>query len=107
MAFREVDVPLRHARTPEAAVGSKPSFTFLPSGDLFKPLPARPYLVESFVPRGSIIVVGGYGSSSKSWLALSTSLSVAQGTPWLERFNVEQSLPSYLDFEAGEFETRR
>lgn len=77
----------------------------------FSDMPApkdRKYLVEGLVPEGYPMVVYGEGGSVKSTLALSLSISVAQGErEWMGRA-VRQTPVLYVDFELeGEEQTRR
>jgi hypothetical protein len=107
MMLREESVPLDPANDAETPDASRPAFNFVSSSELMKPLPPRVHLVESILPEGSIVVVGGYGSSAKTWFTTSLAISIARGIPWLERFQTTKARPAIFDYENGDYESRR
>jgi hypothetical protein len=82
-------------------------FTLTSADEIFAELPEPEYLVDGALRRGSLILLGGYGSSWKTWLALALVISVASGQPWLGRFDCKQGLATVLDWESGNYELRR
>jgi hypothetical protein len=82
-------------------------FELVSTASIFEELPEPKYLVAGVIRRGSVVLLGGYGASSKTWIALALSISVATGAPWLGRFPCEQGRSSVLDWESGSYELRR
>jgi hypothetical protein len=82
-------------------------FVLTTAEEIFGELAEPDYLVEGAFRRGSLTLLGGYGSSWKTWLALALVISVASGKPWLGRFDSKQGLASVLDWESGNYELRR
>jgi hypothetical protein len=60
------------------------------AADLEEPDDARRWLVDPIVPRTGVSICGGAPKSCKSWLGLDLALSVASGTPCLDRFAVAE-----------------
>ncbi len=106
MPLAEENVPLED----DGASGNeteKPTFSLLSGAAIFEPLPPRNYIVDSLLARGSITVLGGAGASAKTWITLSLTLAVSRGESWLNRFGTTSVVPLFIDYESGEFETRR
>jgi hypothetical protein len=61
-----------------------------------------PYLISAIIPEGGVLLIGGEPGVGKTWLALELALSVAQGRPFLERFQAKQGLVLIIDEESGE-----
>lgn len=59
------------------------------------------YLVHGMIPRGSVVMLAGYGSSLKSWIAFDLAYAAATGGKWLERAETKESLVAYFDFETN------
>ncbi len=57
--------------------------------DLEEERPQDRWLIESLWGRESVGVIGGSPKTMKSWLGLDLAVSVASGTPALDRFRVE------------------
>lgn len=74
---------------------------------IFAPLEAPDYLVADIVRRGSLTLLGGYGSSGKTWLAIDLMIAVAAGLPWLGRFPSKPGRALLLEWEQGKDECRR
>jgi len=74
---------------------------------IFAPLEAPDYLVADIIRRGSLTLLGGYGSSGKTWLAIDMMIAVAAGLPWLGRFPSKRGRALFLDWESGAYELRR
>lgn len=58
--------------------------------------PPEPWLVESLWTHQAVGFVAGHPKSNKSWLALDFAVSVASGTPVLDRFAVSEQGPVLL-----------
>lgn len=82
-------------------------FDLVPTTAIFATLPEPTYAVGGILRTGSLGLLGGYGGSSKTWLALQMAASVATGTPWLGRFDCDHGPVSILDWENGSYEDRR
>jgi hypothetical protein len=82
-------------------------FEFVSTAEIFAPLPEPTYAVGGILRTGSLGLLGGYGGSSKTWLALQIAACVATGTPFLGRFDCEAGAVTILDWESGSFELRR
>jgi hypothetical protein len=59
-------------------------------------LPTHRWLVEDLWGRGAVGIVGGAPKCCKSWLGLDIALSVASGTPCLDRFPVTRAGPTLV-----------
>jgi hypothetical protein len=72
------------------------------AADLDVSPPEAQWLVRPLWGRAAVGVIGGQPKLGKSWLGLSLALSVASGTPCLDRFPVENPGPAlvYLAEEA-------
>lgn len=81
-------------------------FRLLDAAAIFAPLPPPDYLANGLIRRGSVIVLGGYAGTGKTWLAVSLLVCVAAGTNWLGSFDCEAGPVAYLDWENGEYELR-
>ena len=82
-------------------------FELQDASTIFAPLEPPDYLVAGLLRRGSLCLIGGYGSSWKTWLALALLLAVASGRPWLGRFATKAGRATFLDWESGSYEMRR
>lgn len=61
------------------------------AADLDEPEPERRWLVERLWTRAGVGIIGGAPKSLKSWLGLDLAISVASGTPCLDRFDVAEA----------------
>ena len=62
-----------------------------------QPQPAEEaWLIRSFWARAGVGMIGGSPKSCKSWLGLDMALSVASGTPCLDRFTVDAPGPAVV-----------
>lgn len=83
------------------------SFDVMDPARIFAPLPAPVEVIVGCVRAASIALIGGFGSSSKTWQGLDACVSVALGEPWLGCFETVKGPTAFLDFESGSYETRR
>lgn len=92
-----------------AAVAVPPFQLVGPAQGLWSPLEPITYAVGGLVPAASLVLVSGYSSSLKSWLAIEMAFARASGRPWLEHepFATERGAVTYMDREAGLYEIRR
>lgn len=74
---------------------------------LWREQPPPKYLVHGLLTEGSLGLMCAYGSTFKSWLLQSLGIAVASGGPWLGAFGVSAKRVLHLDYEQGEYETRR
>ena len=81
-------------------------FTFKVGG-LDAPLPPLVYTVDGLVCKGDVCMFVAHGNSLKTWLALSLSVAVSNGRPWLARYLTQRGRAAILDFESGDFEIVR
>ena len=58
--------------------------------------PSQSWLIRSFWARAGVGIIGGSPKSCKSWLGLDMALSVASGTPCLDRFPVDDQGPALI-----------
>lgn len=65
------------------------------------------WLVPGIFARKGISIMGGLQATSKTWMALDLALSVAGGTPWLNKFRTCQSKVLYIEQERFKGETQR
>jgi hypothetical protein len=82
-------------------------FPLLDAAAIFAPLPEPDYLVNGLIRRGSVVLLGGYGSSGKTWIAIDLLLAVGVGGQWLARFDTKLGQATFLDYESGTYELRR
>jgi hypothetical protein len=82
-------------------------FSLLDAAAIFAALPEPDYLVHGLIRRGSVVLLGGYGSSGKTWLAIDLLLAVGLGGRWLGRFDTKLGHATFLDYESGTYELRR
>ncbi len=74
---------------------------------IFAPLSPPDYLVEGAIRRASLVLLGAYGSSGKTWTMLDLGLAVATGGQWLGRHPCKQGSVAILDYESGDYELKR
>src|SRR5580704_14390196 len=78
------------------------------SGDeIWSTQPPLNWIVTDFLPQDGLGMISASGESRKSWLLVSLGIAVASGTPWLGVFSTVKKKVLYLDYENGEYETRR
>jgi hypothetical protein len=83
-------------------------FDILKDGALWRPRPPVRYLVDGFLPVGSLGILAALGSSHKSWMLVDMALAVAKGRSWLSAFATGKPLRVlYMDYENNEDETAR
>jgi RecA-family ATPase len=82
-------------------------FPLVGSAEIFADLPEPKFLVDPIFRLGSLTLLGGYGSSWKTWLAIALVISVSGGQKWLGRFNCKHGRATILDWESGSYELRR
>ena len=62
-------------------------------GEIIPTPPHEAWLIRSFWAYQAVGIIGGAPKCCQSWLGLDMALSVASGTPCLDRFEVEQAGP--------------
>jgi hypothetical protein len=77
------------------------------SAEVFKPQPPVEFLVEQVIQRGALVLLGSFGGSGKTWLALALLVAVASGDRWLGRFEATKGRGILLDYESGKPEICR
>lgn len=82
-------------------------FDIISAGEIFKPVLEPKYIADGVIREGSVTLLGAYGGSGKTWLAISLMVQVSIGGRWLERFSCEQGRTLFLDWESGSYELRR
>jgi hypothetical protein len=92
---------------PHASTTRRPLFTIHGPDHIFAPLPPLEYAVGQLLPKSSLMILGGYGSSSKTWLALDMLCAVGAGDRWLGAFPCAAGLSTMIDYENGDRELRR
>lgn len=80
------------------ATSPRPTFEFVPAGELVREPQPVEYLVDELIEHPSLLMLFGAPSAGKSFVAISMAASVATGHPWLGR-DVRQGTVFYL---AGE-----
>jgi RecA-family ATPase len=68
--------------------------------------PEQTWLAEELIPAGAMTVMSASPGSYKTWLLLSTAISVAEGTPLFGHFGVQQGRVLLIDEETGESELK-
>jgi hypothetical protein len=108
-AFRAVSTPPpKDPKTKESPPLKAIPFDILKDGALWRPRPPVRYLVDGFLPVGSLGMLCALGSSHKSWMLVDMALAVAKGRRWLETFQTGKPLRVlYMDYENNEDETAR
>ena len=86
------------------AAPPKTLFTF---GGWTSPVTPVEYVVENLIVRGSVNMFVAHGNSIKTWTLLSMLSCVADGRPWLDRYQVKQGRVGILDYENGHHEVHR
>jgi hypothetical protein len=105
---REGFVP--HAKTngaPNKARPEAPALKVWTPEEIWKPLEEPDYVISKLCVRGTLALIVAYGSSLKTWVLADFALSVATGSPWLQRFETKQGRALIIDFESGSYELRR
>jgi hypothetical protein len=74
---------------------------------IFAPLPPEEHLVGGLLRKSSLLLLGGYGSSGKTWMALDLLIAVGLGETWLGRLSCTKGKAMLIDYESGDRETRR
>ena len=92
-----------------AAVQAEPKarFKIWEPEEIYEPLAEPEYAVAGLIIRGAVAMMCATGSSLKTWATIDLLVAVAMGRPWLERFACEQGKPLLIDWESGDYETRR
>jgi len=85
----------------------QPVMRLLGPDEIFAPLPPIEYAIGGLLPRASLMLLGGYGSSAKTWLALDMLCAVGAGDRWLGILPCEAGRALFVDYESGERELRR
>jgi hypothetical protein len=100
--------PPKEPKTAKVPIIRAPPFDILKDGALWRPRPPVRYLVDGFLPVGSLGMLCALGSSHKSWMLVDIALAVAKGRPWLSAFETGKPLRVlYMDYENNEDETAR
>lgn len=101
------DAPLEAAgptwTPPDAGVGEPvaPGIRLVSGAAAFEPRAPIPYVIQAFdLAPGPPAMIGGYGFSGKSLLALSMAFAVVTGRDLWDRFPVAQGSALFLDWEA-------
>lgn len=97
----------RDAAEREAQESVGHGFVIRGCDDIFAPLPEPDDLVESVVRRGSLVLLGAYGSSGKTWIAADLMHAVGLGQRWMGRFSCKAGDALLLDYESGDYELKR
>lgn len=58
-----------------------------------------PELIKGLLHQGTKMVIGGGSKSFKTWIQLDAAISVANGVPWMDKFEVVQGRVLYVNFE--------
>lgn len=74
---------------------------------IFAPLPVEEHVIGGLLKRSSLLLLGGYGSSGKTWMACDLLVSVGLGEPWMGRLPCPKGRAMLIDYEGGDTETRR
>jgi len=74
---------------------------------LHSDIPKPEWLVEGLVPKSNITFIAGAPGSTKSFLALLTSLCIASGTNLFGEITCKQGIVLYVDEENGKEEIKR
>ncbi len=91
-----------------ASRGGQPhGFKLTDASAIFEPLPPPAYLVEDAIRRASLVLLGAYGSSGKTWIAVDLLVAVGTGGKWMGRFECYRGRAVFLDAESGDLELRR
>ena len=73
-------------------------FHIVTAEELSKPLPPLEYVIDGFIPKGSISLLAGYSASFKTWLGIAMALAVAGGGTFLGRA-AKLAWALYLNYE--------
>lgn len=72
------------------------TFPVVRAGAIQAELATERWLIRSLWSRTAVGIIGGAPKTAKSWLGLDMAVSVASGTPCLDRFEVEARGPSLV-----------
>jgi hypothetical protein len=108
-AFRAVSTtPPKEPKTAKVPIVRPLPFETLRGVEIWRPRPPIRYIVDGFLPVGSLGMLCALGSSHKSWLLADMALAVARGRPWLWEFPTgAPKRVLYMDYENNEDETAR
>jgi replicative DNA helicase len=98
-----------HARLEGLALRDRPGrdIEIISAEEIFAELAPPSYVAEGILRRGSLTLIGGYGSSGKTWLAVALLVAVATGSKWLGRFQCHQGPARFFDYESDTYEMKR
>jgi AAA domain len=88
------------------ATPPRPTFEFVPAGDLVREPQPVEYLVDELIEHPSLLMLFGAPSAGKSFVAISMAACVATGHPWLGR-DVRKGPVFYLAGEGHAGVSRR
>ncbi len=74
---------------------------------IFSPLPVEEHVIGGLLKRSSLLLLGGYGSSGKTWMACDLLVAVGLGEQWMGRLSCPKGRAMLIDYEGGDTETRR
>jgi hypothetical protein len=100
-----IRAPLRD--TAAAPLHRVPAFDLVDARSIYAPRPPVPCLVDPVIRVGSVTLLGAFGGSGKTWLALDMLVAVGTGRRWLDHFDVKKGKATLLDYESGEHEAAR
>lgn len=72
-----------------------------------KPLPPVSWCVDKLMASECISMLVAHGSSLKTWTSMSIAIAVAEGTPWLGKYETKKMRVILVDYEEGEYEMLR
>ena len=109
---RLADKQRAKAVAPPAVAANTNAPTFLERlnvrvGGWDEPLEEPVYTVDRVLPQGAVAMFYAHGDSLKTWAAFSMAHAVATGTKWLGKVPTKKGRALVLDFEMGEYETKR
>jgi hypothetical protein len=85
----------------------RPPFPLMSLSVLTSPVEPPRCVVDPVIRCASLTLLGSYGGSGKTMLAIDAAISVAAGIPWMGTFRTFEGRALYLDYENGEYEMRR
>lgn len=83
------------------------SFKVWTPEEIWAPLPDPEYAIGGVLLKGNLALICAYGSSLKSWLEIDLLVATGLGAMWLEMFPCEPGPVLLVDWESGDWESRR
>lgn len=107
-AFRAEDWgTIRQLATQLEGAGTGGDFESVGADELYAPLETPTYTIDRIARKGSLALLGAYGSSAKTWMMTDAVVAVGAGLPWLFRYGCRQGPAGIIDYEQGLYETKR